>query len=513
MSRLQGRGPGRARSRRGGRETRSGHLLSRRQTLLAFSGLTLGMFLAVLNQTIIATALPQIVSDLGGLGDFSWVITSYVLAMTVTAPIWGRLSDVHGRRPFFMAGIVIFLVGAVIGATAGSMGQLIAARTIQGLAAGALVPLALASIGDVVPASDRGRWQGMHGGVVGTAAIVGPATGGWIVDQADWRWIFLISLPLGLLALAVVAVTLRIPRVAGPVRSMDLPGAVLLGGALLGLMFGILDWGKSGRVVDLGTLGPLVVGLVLLAVLVVHERRVADPFLPIDLLRDAVVRRSGLVLFAVGVVMFGVTTFVPLFAQGALGASATQSGLVLMPLLVAMVVTSILTGAAIARVGRYRAVIFTGPPLMAAGFVVLTTLDERSAAVSLAGAMLLLGIGLGCVHQNLLLVMQNAVARMHLGVVTSGAQSCRTIGGVLGLSITGAIVSASLTTGPAASGVLGSDLDARAALADAIHPLFVAGVPLAVLTSWIALRIPERPLRGSVLDDHERTTGPAEAAA
>src|SRR5215212_2097926 len=227
-----------------------GYLLPRRQTFIAIVGVLLGMLLAALNQTIVATALPRIVADLGGVEHYSWVFSAYMLAATVTTPIYGRLSDVYGRRPFFMCGIALFMTGGIVGASAGSMTQLVLARAIQGLGAGALIPLAVATIGDLVPPSDRGRWQGFTGAAFGMASVLGPTTGGYISDNASWRWVFLVSLPFGALAFAVVMATLKVPPHPERARSLDYLGAALLAVGLSGLLLAIIEWGGGGHISD-----------------------------------------------------------------------------------------------------------------------------------------------------------------------------------------------------------------------------------------------------------------------
>lgn len=470
-----------------------GYLLPRRATYLAFAGVMLGMLLAALNQTIVATALPKIVADLGGVSHYSWVFSAYMLASTVTVPIYGKLSDIYGRRRFFVAGIVIFMAGAVLGGTAGSMTQLVIARGVQGLGAGALIPLAIATIGDLVPPRDRGRWQGLTGAVFGLASILGPFTGGWIADNADWRWVFFVSLPVGVLALVVVVATLKIPPHPESVRTVDYTGAALLA---VGLTTGLLATVWGGDEYPWGSpevLGLFAAAAVLLTWFVVHERRVAEPIVPVELFGRRVFTAANLTGFATGVAMFGAIMFVPLFVQGVIGSSATSSGLVLTPLMLALIFTSVGSGQVISRTGRYRWALLLGPVVMLAGFVLLAGLDARSTDGSATVAMVVLGLGLGLLLQNLTLVVQNAVPSRYMGAATSSAQFFRSIGGTIGVTVMGAILSSRLPGG--AAGAHG------AALADAIHPVFVIGVPLMAVTFGIALLIPELPLRRSVRDD------------
>jgi len=486
---------------------RPGYVLPRRQTLVACGGLTLGMFMAAVNQTIITTALPQIVDDLGGIASYSWAISAFMLALTVTVPVWGRLSDVHGRRPYFMAAIVVFAVGSVIGATAQSMEQLIVARVVQGIGGGGLIPLAIATVGDLVPAHERGRWQGLHGGVVGVAAIVGPLIGGGIVDHADWRWVFLVSLPLALAAFITAAIVLRVPRLPSAGRRIDALGGVLLTAALLALLVGVLEWGEA-RSLGPRALVPLATGAVLLFALARHERRVDDPFIPVELLSDAVFRRGSVVAFAMGAGLFGATTYLPLFAQGALGETASTSGLMLMPLLLTMVVVSVASGTAIAHTGRYRWAIAGGAPLMAAGFAGLAAVGAGTSPAVVVAPTVLVGAGLGLLTQNIILVLQNAMPARHLGAATAGAQLARTSGGTVWVAVLGAITVAGLGGGGALDAVAADAAQgARDLLASALRPVFLATVALMLLAAWMGLRIPDRPLRTTVADE------PAEASA
>jgi EmrB/QacA subfamily drug resistance transporter len=434
---------------------RPGYLLSHRATVAAFAGVLLGLLLAVLNQTIVATALPRIVGDLGGLEHYSWVFTAYMLAATVTVPIYGRLSDIYGRRPFFVAGLLIFMAGSVVGGTADSMTQLILARAVQGLGAGALIPLAMAVIGDLVPPSDRGRWQGLTGAVFGVGSVLGPLTGGWIADNADWRWVFFVSLPVGLIALGVVLATLKIPPHPERATRIDYLGAALLAAAVSCILLATVRAGEDAGVTSGNVLGLFAVGLVLLALLTWQERRSEHPIVPLELLRLRVVAAAGAASFAFGIGMFGAIMFVPLFVQGVLGESATNAGLVLTPLMLSLVVASVLSGQLISRTGRYRWAIVSGPLVMAAGFVVLTSLDAGSSHATATLAMILVGLGLGLVIQNLLLVVQNEVPSRELGVATSGIQFFRTTGGTIGVSVMGALMTAGLPAGAAAGALAG----------------------------------------------------------
>jgi EmrB/QacA subfamily drug resistance transporter len=496
---------------------RPGYLLPRRQTFAAISGVLLGMLLAALNQTIVATALPRIVADLGGVAHYSWVFSAYMLAATVTTPIYGRLSDVYGRRRFFITGILLFMAGGVVGATAGSMTQLVLARAVQGLGAGALMPLAVATIGDLVPPSDRGRWQGLTGAVFGLASILGPTTGGYIADNANWRWVFLVSLPVALVALTVVASNLKIPPHPERGTRVDYAGAALLAAGLSTLLLATVRGGQEAPWTSAQIVGMYVVGAVLVGVFLWWERRVEQPIVPVELFRVRTFSAANLAGFATGVGMFGTIMFVPLFVQGVLGGSATSSGLVLTPLMLSMMVTSVGSGQVITRTGRYRWALLAGPVVMGAGFFMLSRLGVDSSRGSATVAMVVAGLGLGLLIQNLALVIQNAVPSRHMGAASSAAQFSRSIGGTVGVSIMGAILAAGLPAG-AASGALDGSIGggaraAHEALASAIHPVFVLGVPMMAITLGLVALIPELPLRRAVRDDVKHPEAPVHERA
>ena len=486
-------------------EVAPGYLLPRRATLLAFWGLMLALFLVALNQTIVATALPTIVEDLGGLSLYPWVFSSYILSSTITVPLFGRLSDIHGRRPFFIAGLVLLLAGSLVGALSTSMGQLIAARAIQGLGGGALLALSLTTIGDLVPPSDRGPWQAVNGAVFSAASVLGPLTGGWIADHVDWRWVFLVSIPVGLVALALGSATLRLPPHPERARSIDGLGAVLATGALSGVMVAVVEWGDGAGPLDARVSIPMLAGLALGAGFAAHTRRAADPFLPVELLRDRVVRLTCLAGLLTGAAHFGSITYVPLFAQGALGASATSAGLVLMPLMLTMFVSAMTSGPAITRVGRYKWAIVAAPPLIGAGFAMLALLGAGSPIAAAAFAAAVLGAGLGLLSQNLVLVAQNSSPSRHLGASTGMVMFCRNAGGALGISVMGAVLAAGLGRSAAVVELRGPDASGvgQADLAAAFDPVFWLAAALMIVALVVCVRIPERPLRRGVRDDVE----------
>jgi EmrB/QacA subfamily drug resistance transporter len=489
----------------------SGYLLGRRETLLAFGGLTVALFLSALNQTIVTTALPTIIAELGGLREYTWVFTAYLLTQSISVPVWGRLSDLRGRKPFLLVGIGLLILGSFIGAAASSMAVLIGARAVQGLGAGALIPLSMATIGDLVPPSERGKWQGVTGAVFAVASVIGPLTGGWIVDHADWRWVFLISPPVGVVALGVLVVTLDLPQGVSTPRRLDYTGAGLLIGALSGILLAIVEWGQGASPSEPAFVVPLVAGVLLAVVLTVHERRTHDAFVPLDLLGDRLFRSVGVASFALGLSMFGAVMFVPLFAQGALGASATDAGLVLMPMMLSMFVAILGSGQAISRTGRYRWALVSGPLSVGAGFVVLALLGTGSPLVLIGTASALVGIGIGLTTQNLILVLQNGVASRHLGAATGGAQFFRQLGGTIGVAAMGALLTLGLADATPIES-LGSELShaARVELVEALRPIFILAVPVTLVAFALSCRIPELPLRRSVhhaADVHVRKGG------
>jgi EmrB/QacA subfamily drug resistance transporter len=488
-------------------EPRPGYLLPHRATVAAIGGVLVGMLLAALNQTIVATALPRIAEDLGGLGHYSWVFSAYMLAATVTVPVYGRLSDAYGRRPFFVAGILFFMAGSIVGGTADSMTQVIVARAIQGLGAGALIPLAMAVIGDLVPPTDRGRWQGLTGAVFGVASVLGPFSGGWIADNADWRWVFFVSLPVGFVALAVVMVTLRIPPHPDRATKIDYAGAALLAAGLSCVLLGTVRLGDAAARDPVEVAALFATGAGLLAVLAWHERRVPNPVVPLSLFRLRTFSAAVATSFAVGVAMFGAIMFVPLFVQGVLGGSATNAGLVLTPLMLALVAASAGSGQVISRTGHYRWAIVAGPILMAGGFALLGALDTGSSQGDATLAMVILGLGLGLLIQNLMLVIQNTVPSRELGAATSAGQFFRTTGGTVGVTVMGAVMTAGLPAGVSLAGAPSPGAGAAPEqLADAIHPVFMLGLPVMALALALVLLIPETPLRRTV-----RETEPAPA--
>lgn len=497
--------------------------MTHRQILVVMSGLMLGMFLAALDQTIVATALPTIVGELGGLENLSWVVTAYLLASTVTAPLYGKISDLYGRKIVFQVAIGLFLIGSALSGIAQNMPQLIGFRGIQGLGAGGLFVMALTIVGDVVSPRERGRYQGYFGAVFAVSSIAGPLLGGWLVDNVDWRWVFYINLPIGLIALFVTASVLNLPFHRQEHR-IDYPGAALLVGGVSALLL-VTVWG--GRQYEWGS--PLIVGLTiaglsLVGVFLWWERRIEEPILPLRLFRNRTFSLTSAAGFIVGLAMFGGIIFLPLFLQIVVGASATNSGLLLLPMMMGIIVASVGGGRLITRTGRYKIFPVVGSVLAALALFLLSTMGVGTTLLSASIYMLILGTGLGLMFQVLVLAVQNSVAMRDLGVATSANTFFRSLGGSFGTALFGAIFtgqlaanlarlvpgselggSGDLTSSPQVILQLPPGIKANViqAFADSTSTVFLAAVPFALLAFLLVLMMPELPLR-----EHSQMSGP-----
>jgi EmrB/QacA subfamily drug resistance transporter len=403
-----------------------------------------GMFLAALDQTIVATALPTIVGELGGLDQISWVASSYLLTSTAVMPLAGKLSDLYGRRRLFQAAIVVFLAGSLLAGVSQSMGQLIAFRAIQGVGGGGLLVLTFAIVGDIVAPRERGRYQGYVASVFAVASVAGPLIGGFLVDSLSWRWVFYVNVPVGIAALVITSSALRLPaRRYG--HSIDYLGAALLVGGITSLIL-LTVWGGneypwgSGTIIGLG-----VTGAVLLGLFVLQERRAAEPILPLRLFRESVFTVSTITAFTVGVAMFGAILYLPLYLQIVKGSNATNSGLLLLPIMAGILTGSTTCGRIITRVGRYKIFPIIGLALMTIGFVCFTQLDATTSRVMSSLFMVVVGVGIGFVTPVLVLAVQNAVSQRDLGAATSAVTFLRTMGGAFGAAVFGAVLNARLT--------------------------------------------------------------------
>ena len=482
--------------------TPPGYRFSIGRILAIYSGLMVALLLAALDQTIVATALPRVVSELGGISQYSWVFTAYVLGSTVTVPLYGKLGDAHGRKPLFMIAISIFLVGSVLCGLAQNMVQLVIFRAIQGVGAGGLFPLTLAMVAMIVPPRDRGRYQGLIGSVFAGASIIGPLIGGFIVDNASWRWIFFVNVPVGIAAMAVIAVTMP-KRPYRQEHSIDWLGAAVLALGTTALLLGLVWGGRDYPWASAPVLGALGAAVVLLAAFAVVEREVREPILPFDLLRNQTVASSEACMFLVGAAMFGTISFVPLFVQGVIGTSATSSGVVLTPLLLGAVTTSFVSGQIVSRTGRYRPNTLIGPIVLGLGELMLWRLDVNSTNAEAARDMVIAGIGLGMMMQIFVLSIQNSVERSAMGSATALSQFSRSIGATLGVTLMGVIVNQRLPSGVGADNatIHRLPLAGREALAHAITPAFLLAAILCVFVFVISLLwVREAPLQRG-LDD------------
>jgi EmrB/QacA subfamily drug resistance transporter len=418
---------------------------SRHPIALVFSGLMLVMFLAALDQTIVATALPTIVGDLGGLSHISWVVTAYLLAQTVVTPLYGKLGDMYGRKIVLQSALVLFLVGSALCGLSQSLDELIAFRALQGLGGGGLMVSAQAAIGDVVPPRERGRYTGLFGAVFGLASVAGPLLGGFLTGSASWRWIFYVNLPLGILALFVLGATL--PKASERVHhTIDYLGTGLLAAGLSAIVLASSLGGTSYSWGSPVIIGLAIAGVLLIGVFTIAERHAREPVLPLRLLRNRIFSSTSAVGFIVGFALFGAVTYLPLFLQVVKGASPTGSGLQLVPLMGGLLVTSIVSGQTITRTGHYRPFPIIGTAVMTIGLYLLSTMGVATSTATSFAFMFILGLGLGMVMQVLVLAVQNAVDYADLGVATSGATLFRSIGGSLGTSVLGAIFSNRLSS-------------------------------------------------------------------
>src|SRR5919202_735686 len=505
-----------------------------------FVGLMLGMLVVGVRQTIVSPAMPVIVSEFGGIEHYSWIATSALLVSAVIVPVVGKLSDIYGRRGFYIAGLVVFMLGSILAGAAQGFWWLVAARAVQGFGMGTIMPLSQTIIGDIIIARERGRYMGYIGAVFGVASIAGPLVGGWITDNFSWRWLFYVNLPFGVAALAFIFAYLHVPHV--PRRhKLDYVGFVALPISLVAVLLAT-TWGgtqypwDSWQVVSLYAVGALV-----LIGFLVNECHAAEPVLPLRLWKNSVFTLSNVSNMAIAMTMFGAIFFIPVYAQGVIGVNVTNSGAVLIPLTASMNVVSIGVGRLITRTGRYKGFMLAGLLAMAGGYFLLTRLHYGSTQTDLTLDMVVVGLGLGAVLQTYTLVVQNASSREALGVTTSTTQLSRSMGATLGTAVFGTIMTNGMRTeipkhlppqaleGPqaqklAGGGGVGAVLDPhtlgrlpdaivagiREGLAAAMHPVFVVGLPIIAVAFVATLFIKELPLRTIAFVDEE--VGPSERA-
>jgi EmrB/QacA subfamily drug resistance transporter len=483
-----------------------------------FMALLLVLLLASLDQTIVSTALPTIVGDLGGLSHLSWVVTAYLLSSTVAGPLYGKLGDLYGRKLVLQVAIVLFLVGSALCGLSQDMTELIAFRAIQGLGGGGLIVTTMAAIGDIIPPRDRGKYQGFFGAVFGVSTVIGPLLGGFFVDHLTWRWVFYINLPVGVAALVVTSTVLRLPyrRVQ---RSIDFLGSALIMSAATALLL-VTVWGGSQYPWSSPVIiGLLAIGLALLGLFFVQEGRAAEPIIPLRLWRNRIFAVATGLEFLVGFALFGAIIFLPLYLQTVGHASAENSGLLILPLMAGLMVTSIGSGRIISRTGRYKIFPVMGTALTAVALYLLSTMHVGTSRLLSSAYMVVLGMGIGMIIQVMVLAVQNSVEHKDLGTATATESFSRSMGGAFGVAVFGAILSNRLSynlsrllpkggasrlvntetiaASPAAIRRLPSGIQHAVieALARSIHVVFLLSVPLAVAAFLVTLMLKEIPLR------------------
>ncbi|MDQ6935942.1 MAG: MFS transporter [Actinomycetota bacterium] len=501
--------------------------LSHRQILVVMSGLMVGMFLAALDQSIVSTALPRITSDLGGLNKLSWVVTAYLLAATSSTPLWGKISDLYGRRLLFQIAIVTFMAGSLLSGSAHNVVQLIGFRAVQGLGGGGLMALAMATVGDVIPPRERGRYQGYFALTFGVSSVLGPVLGGFFADGPGWRWIFFINVPLGLIALVVTTAALKMPHVRRN-HDIDYLGAALVVASVSSILLYTAWAGPDRGWGDPFGLVLLIGGFVLAGLFILVERRASEPIIPMRLFSNSIFSVSNVFAFLIGVAMFGSMIFLPVYLQVVHQMSPTRSGLGMLPMIAGIFSTSISVGQFMSRTGRYKIFPPLGAAIITVALVLMSRLGVHTPYWHAAVAMYVFGLGLGMTLQVVIVIVQNSVSRSDIGTATSSVQFFRQMGGSFGTALFGAILTSRLAVhladliphphaGAGAPKVNAQNVDAIRGLPPALRSLvetafsrslsemFLTAVPLVLLAGIVALFIKEKPLTGRQPSDSSGT--------
>jgi len=495
----------------------------KRNILLVFAGLMVTMLLASLDQTIFSTALPTIVGELNGVDHMLWVTTAYILASTIMLPVYGKLGDLIGRKGLFIAAIGLFIAGSVVGGLAPDMTWLITGRAIQGLGGGGLMILSQAIIADVVPARERGKYMGIMGGVFALSSVAGPLLGGWFTEGIGWRWAFWMNIPLGILAIVSAVAFLRLPKVESSKPRIDYTGMVLLAIASTGLVL-VTTWGGTTYDWDSLVIIGLIVGTAIAALaFVMVERRASEPIMPLHLFRDRNFVLTTIAGLITGIAMFGALAYLPTYLQMVTGVNATQAGLLMIPMMAALLVSSIISGQLVSRTGRYKWLPIVGTSIVAVALVLMSTMTPSLAIPILCLYLAVMGLGLGMSMQILILIVQNSFPAREVGTATASNNYFRQIGASLGAAIVGSLFVAKLTSllaerMPAGSGsdgggsnsftpaiVRGLPAEVRdvivGAYNDALTPVFLYMVPLVIVAVILLCFVTEKPLATSIERD------------
>lgn len=511
--------------------------LKGRSLAIAMLGILLGLLLSSLDQTIVGTALPRIITELGGFEHYAWVTTAYLLTSTASVPIFGKLSDTYGRKWFYIGGIVLFMIASALCGASQTMIQLIVFRGLQGIAGGILMSNAFAIIGDLFPPAERGKWQGVTMSVFGISSIVGPTLGGWLTDGPGWRWVFYINLPVGILAIAVLIAGLPQIRAATP-KPIDWIGAAAIVAMVVPLLLAFTWAGTTYAWSSAQNVGLLLMAAVFAVIFLLNERRAEDPIIPLDLFRSRTFVVAITTMFCLGAGMFGAITYIPLFVQTVIGASATDSGLVMTPMMLSFVLTSTLSGQVISRTGRYKWAVVTGLTFMFSAMLLLSRMGTSTDRIEAIRNMIVLGMGMGMVMPTMTLAVQNTFPQARIGVTTASVQFFRSIGATIGVALMGTILTKQLAgnlrqemsaelrravpedtfrsidpqalANPEAKALLRTEilplpngqalydqlmLALRISVSDAMHSVFLVATIVALVALAVGVFLPETPLR------------------